>query len=263
MHNFPAITKYFFWNIFLISSLTSCSNTRKVAYFADVKDSTLIASQAGIEPVIQKKDILSIAVSSLSSEANIVFNTPNQPASPIASTANSSQTAGYLVGENGNIKFPILGDIPVVGLTQKQLEGDLTKMLADKKLLFDPVVTVRFLNFRVTVLGEVNRPGVVNVPSEQISILEALGQAGDLTIYGLRENVLLIRQDGPNKLVKRLNLNSSNILTSPYYFLKSNDVIYVEPARAKVAATDQTRQLLPIIFSGISVIVIILNSLLK
>ena len=98
MYRFPVITKYFFWSIFLISSLTSCSNTRKVAYFADVKDSTLIASKESLEPVIQKKDILSIAVSSLSSEANIVFNTPNQPASPIASTTNSSQTAGYLVG---------------------------------------------------------------------------------------------------------------------------------------------------------------------
>jgi polysaccharide export outer membrane protein len=263
MHNFPATTKYFFWSFFLISSLTSCLNTRKVAYFNDVKDSTLIASKESLEPLIQKKDILSIAVSSLSNEATIIFNAPNQPASPIASNNNSSQTAGYLVRENGNIKFPLLGDIPAAGLTQKQLEDNLTKMLIDKKLLFEPIVTARFLNFRVTVLGEVSRPGVVNVPSEQISILEALGQAGDLTIYGLRDNVILIRQEGPNKLVKRLNLNSSKILTSPYFFLKSNDVLYVEPGKAKVANTEQARQILPIIFSGISVIVIILNSLLK
>ena len=94
----------------------------------------------------------------------------------------------------------------------------------------------RFLNFRVTVLGEVNRPGVVNVPSEQISILEAIGQAGDLTIYGLRDNVILIRQEGTNKLVKRLDLTSSNLLQSPYFFLKSNDVLYVEPGRAKIAS---------------------------
>lgn len=263
MHNILATTKYVLLSVFLISSLTSCLNTRKVAYFNDVKDSTLIASKAGLEPVIQKKDILSIAVSSLSQEATIIFNTPNLPVTPNASSNNMPQTAGYLVSQDGNIKFPILGDIPAAGLTQKQLENNITKLLDDKKLLFDPIVTARFLNFRITVLGEVSRPGVVYVPSEQISILEAIGQAGDLTIYGLRDNVILIRQEGENKLVKRLNLNSSDLLQSPYFFLKSNDVIYVEPGKAKIASSDRTQQLLPIIFSGISVIVIILTSLLK
>jgi len=263
MYNFPANTKYFFWSIFLISSLTSCSNTRKVAYFADLKDSTLIASQESLEPVIQKKDILSISVSSLSTEATVIFNTPNIPVTPNAATNNMPQTAGYLVSQDGNIKFPVLGDIPAAGLTQKQLENNIAQMLVDKKLLFDPIVTARFLNFRVTVLGEVNHPGVVNVPSEQISILEAIGQAGDLTIYGLRDNVILIRQEGPDKLVKRLDLTSSQLLKSPYFFLKSNDVLYIEPGKAKIAVTDQTRQILPIIFSGMSVIVIILTSLLK
>ena len=234
-----------------------------MAYFGDLKDSTLIASKDGLEPVIQKKDILSISVSSLSNEATIIFNTPNLPVTPGGATNNTPQTAGYLVSQDGNIKFPILGDIPAAGLTQKQLEDNLTKMLTDKKLLFDPIVTARFLNFRVTVLGEVNRPGVVYVPSEQISILEAIGQAGDLTIYGLRDNVILIRQEGPDKLVKRLDLTSSGLLQSPYFFLKSNDVLYVEPGKAKIASTDQARQILPIIFSGLSVIVIILNSLLK
>lgn len=263
MHNILATTKYVLLSVFLISSLTSCLNTRKVAYFNDVKDSTLIASKAGLEPVIQKKDILSIAVSSLSQEATIIFNMPNLPITPTQPTNNTPQTAGYLVSQDGNIKFPILGDIPAAGLTQKQLENNITKLLDDKKLLFDPIVTARFLNFRITVLGEVSRPGVVNVPSEQISILEAIGQAGDLTIYGLRDNVILIRQEGENKLVKRLNLNSSDLLQSPYFFLKSNDVIYVEPGKAKIASSDRTQQLLPIIFSGISVIVIILTSLLK
>ncbi|MEO6133687.1 MAG: polysaccharide biosynthesis/export family protein [Ginsengibacter sp.] len=243
---------------------TSCLNTRKVAYFSDVKDSTLISSQAGLEPIIQKKDILSISVSSLSQEATIIFNMPNLPLNPSAgANPNMPQTSGYLVGEDGSIKFPILGDIPAVGLTQKQLENSITGLLKDKKLLFDPIVTSRFLNFRVTVLGEVARPGVVLVPSEQISILEAIGQAGDLTIYGLRDNIILIRQEGEAKLMKRLSLNSSDILKSPYYFLKSNDIIYVEPGKAKVASSDRTQQLLPIIFSGISVIVVLLTSLLK
>jgi len=248
----------------LVVIFASCVNTRKVAYFNDVQDSARIVSKANLEPVIQKKDILSISVSSLSSEATVIFNTPNLPITPSSTiTPNTPQTAGYLVADDGTIKFPLIGNILAAGLTKKQLEDNITKLLVDRKLLFDPIVSARFLNFRVTVLGEVNHPGVVIVPSEQISILEAIGQAGDLTIYGLRNNVILIRQEGPVKLVKRLNLNSSKILQSPYFFLKSNDVIYVEPGKAKVASTDLTRQLLPIIFSGISVVVIVLNSLLK
>lgn len=240
----------------------SCTSTKKIAYFNDIKDSTVIATVEGVEPIIQKKDVLSISVSSLSAEATSIFNTPNQPVIPNATTT-TPITAGYLVGQDGTIKFPLLGNVNAAGITQKQLENDIAKLLIDKKLLFDPIVTARFLNYRVTVLGEVNRPGVVNVPSEQISILEAIGQAGDLTIYGKRENIILIRQEGPNKVIKRLNLNSSKILESPYFFLKSNDVIYVEPTKAKIVSSDLTRQLLPIIFSGISVVIIVLNTLIK
>jgi len=263
MNKLTRIGMYLLASCFVISILASCANTKKVAYFNDIKDSARIASKASLEPIIQKKDILSITVSSLSNEATVIFNTPNLPITPTSVAANSPQTAGYLVGQNGMIKFPILGNIQAAGLTQKELENNITKLLVDKKLLFDPIVSSRFLNFRVTVLGEVNRPGVIIVPSEQISILEAIGQAGDLTIYGLRDNVMLIRQVGPDKIVKRLNLNSSSLLQSPYYFLKSNDILYVEPGKAKVASTDFTRQLLPVIFSGISVVVIVLNSLLK
>lgn len=249
--------------IFWISLLTSCVDTRKIAYFNDVQDSTLIASKAGLEPVIQKKDILSITVSSLSNEATILFNTPNLPMTPTSPTTPGSPTGGYLVSQDGDIKFPVLGNIPAAGLTQKQLENNITQLLIDKKLLFDPIVTSRFLNFRVTVLGEVARPGIVYVPSEQISILEAIGDAGDLTIYGHRDNIILIRQEGEEKLVKRLNLNSSKILQSPYYFLKSNDVIYVEPGKAKVESTSITQQRLPVILSGLSLIIILLTNVFK
>jgi len=238
-------------------------DTRKIAYFNDVQDSALIASKAGLEPVIQEKDILSITVSSLSNEATILFNTPNLPMTPTSPTTPGSPTGGYLVGQDGAIKFPVLGNIPAAGLTQRQLENNITQLLIDKKLLFDPIVTSRFLNFRVTVLGEVARPGVVYVPSEQISILEAIGDAGDLTIYGHRDNIILIRQEGEEKLVKRLNLNSSKILPSPYYFLKSNDVIYVEPGKAKVESTSITQQRLPVILSGLSLIIILLTNVFK
>jgi polysaccharide export outer membrane protein len=250
--------------LFPLLIICSCTSTRKVTYFSDVQDSARIVSKASLEPVIQKKDILSITVSSLSNEATIIFNTPNLPMTPnAATTPNMPQTAGYLVSQDGTIKFPILGNIPAAGLTQKQLEKNITQQLIEKKLLFDPIVSSRFLNFRVTVLGEVNHPGVVTVPSEQISVLEAIGQAGDLTIYGLRDNVVLIRQEGPDKLITRLDLNSSKIFESPYYYLKSNDIIYVEPAKDKIASTSLFQQRLPIILSGLSLIIILLTNVFK
>ncbi|MGN6605362.1 MAG: polysaccharide biosynthesis/export family protein [Ginsengibacter sp.] len=254
--------------VFLTASslmfFSSCVDTKKVTYFNDVQDSARLVSPSTLEPVIQKKDILSITVSSLSNEATVIFNTPNLPITPNASTSpNMPQTAGYLVNGDGNIKFPVLGDINAAGLTQKQLEDTITHLLLSKKLLYDPIVTSRFLNFRVTVLGEVNHPGVITVPSEQISILEAIGQAGDLTIYGLRDRVMLIRQVGQDKVIKRLDLNSSKLLQSPYYFLKSNDVVYVEPGVAKAASSSLVQQRLPVILSGLSLLIILLTNVFK
>ena len=251
---------YLFTALAFLTVFCSCVNTQKVTYFNDVKDSALIAAKAGLEPVIQKKDLLSISVSSLSNAATVIFNSPNMSLSGGGSTA---QTTGYLVGQDGTIKFPMLGDILAAGLTQRQLEDKITKLLIDKKLLFDPIVTVRFLNFRVTVLGEVNHPGVINVPSEQISIFEAIGDAGDLTLFGLRDNVMLIRQEGSDKLITRLNLNSSKIFQSPYYFLKSNDILYVEPGKARVASTSTTQQFLPTILTSVSLLIIILTNVFK
>jgi polysaccharide export outer membrane protein len=264
MYQIAKSSFYLFLCFCLAGLISSCANTRKIAYFKDVNDSARIVSKAGLEPVIQKKDILSITVSSLSNQATVIFNTPNLPITPSASTApNMPQTAGYLVSDAGTIKFPMLGDIPAAGLTQKQLENNITKLLIDKKLLFDPIVSSRFLNFRVTVLGEVNHPGVVNVPSEQISILEAIGDAGDLTIYGLRNNVILIRQEGDEKLITRLDLASSKILQSPYYFLKSNDIIYVEPSKDKIASTSLFQQRIPVVLTGLSLLIVLLANVFK
>jgi len=139
----------------------------------------------------------------------------------------------------------------------------ITNQLVEKKLLFDPIVNIRYLNYRVTVLGEVAHPGVINVPDEQITILEAIGQAGDLTIYGKRDNVLLIRMENGTKKIARLNLNSSHIFTSPYYFLKTNDVVYVEPGKTKIIAASPERQFLPTILSGLSLLTLILTRVIK
>ena len=136
-------------------------------------------------------------------------------------------------------------------------------MLTDKKLLVDPIVSVRFQNFRVTVLGEVKNPAVIPVPSEKISLLEAIGLAGDLTVYAKRDNVLVIREENGEKITKRINLNSNELFTSPYYYVKSNDVIYVEPNKAKVASAGRSQTWLPIIFSALSFMTIIADRALR
>ncbi|RYY98532.1 MAG: polysaccharide export protein, partial [Chitinophagaceae bacterium] len=135
----------------------------------------------------------------------------------------------------------------------------LRNQLVEKKLLLDPVVAVRFLNFRVTVLGEVAHPMVVPVPNEKISLLEAIGMAGDLTIYGRRDNILLIREEGGQKTMRRINLNSKDLFSSPYYYLRNGDIVYAEPNKAKIASTTNSRQLLPIILSGLSFVAIIFD----
>lgn len=244
--------------ISLTAMLGSCINTKKAVYFNNINDTSLVAPMSNLEPVIQPNDILSISVSSLNPEASDVFNAPNIAPST-TSTSTTTQSTGYLVSQEGLIQFPIIGNIKAGGLTKKELKDELTKILLQKKLLIDPIVDVRYLNFRVTVLGEVARPTVVTVPSEKISLLEALGLAGDLTIYARRDNVMVIREQKGQRIIKRLDLNSSDIFTSPYYFLKSNDVVYVEPNKSKVASTSRSSQWLPVVFSVISLGIIAID----
>ena len=252
--------------------LSSCANTQKVVYFRNLQDS-IINNPVVLESPIQKNDILSISVSSLNPEASALFNMANVPSSAsLGSNSNSggsssssisAQGAGYLVSLQGYIQFPILGEIKAAGMTKKQLEEDITRMITDKKLLTDPIISVRQVNYHVTVLGEVAHPTVVSVPSEKINILEALGLAGDLTIFGNRETILLIREENGRKTFRRINLNSSDILSSPFYYLNSNDIIYVEPNKNKVVGTSTTRQVLPIILSTISIVAIVVSRLIK
>lgn len=249
--------------LFCVMVFGSCADTKKVTYFNDLQEGVINSSTANLEPVIQKSDILSITVTSPNPEATVMFNAPNMALSSNSTTfsvaGNYAPSQGYLVNQDGFIEFPSLGKIMASGLTKQRLKEEITSQLLAKKLLVDPIVTVRYLNYRVTVLGEVARPTVVTVPNEKISILEAIGLAGDLTIYAKRDNVLIIREEKGSKIVKRVNLNNSEIISSPYYYLKSNDVVYVEPNNARVAAASRTQQLLPTIISGLSFIAIILT----
>lgn len=240
----------FYCVLVLLLAVVSCTSTKKAVYFSEQKNGSFEAP-AIPKLVIQNNDLLSISVSSLNPEASAIFNQPNNAGSNNTTTTTVAAT-GYLVDGEGNIQFPFLGAVKASGLSKDELKDKLTKSLVDKKLLVDPIITIRFLNFKVTVLGEVAHPTVVTVPSERISLLEALGLAGDLTIYAQRDNVLVIRDEDGKKVTHRLNLNSTELFNSPYYYLKTNDVVYVEPNKSKVASTSRTMQWIPILLSALS-----------
>jgi len=240
---------------------SSCVDTRKSTYFRDAEEATISTRfEDTVSPVIQKNDILSVIITSLNSEASSIFNISTNTNSSLVTNNGSGQVgSGYLVNSDGNIQLPILGYIPVAGRTTKDVKESITAILLEKKLLIDPIVTIHHLNYEVTVIGEVGKPSVINVPSEKISLLKALGLAGDITIYGRKENVLLIREINGKRKVKRLDLNSPDFLTSPYYYLQPNDVVYVEANKNKIASASATKQTLPIILSGLSLVLLALD----
>lgn len=244
--------------------LSSCASSQKTVYFNNQQDALLKSNNVPAKNTIHPNDLLSIAVTSLNPAATEIFNKPNN--SYVTSSGVNGvnlQSPGYLVNDEGKIQFPVIGEIPVTGLTTNELRNKITSELTNRKLLVDPIVIVRQLNFKVSVLGEVNHPSVVNVQNEKISLLEALGMAGDITIYGKKDNVMVIREEDGAKKIKRLNLNSSEIFTSDYYYLKSNDIVYVEANKAKVASSSRSSQLLPILLSALSFGAIIIDRVAK
>ena len=248
-----------------VFAFTSCVSTQKATYFNDAGDTTfVIRSDDAADAPILKNDILSVTISSANAEASALFNTSNNyNTSSTSSAGTQTNVSGSLVNSDGFIQLPILGNIKAAGISRKQLKADITTLILDKKLLIDPIVTIRYLNFEVTVLGEVAHPTVINVPNEKISLVKALGLAGDITVYGKKDNVLLIRENDGKRKIKRINLNSKNFLTSSYYYLQPNDVIYVEANKEKVAQASRNQALLPTILSGLSVIAVVLTQLIK
>lgn len=235
-----------------VMMMFSCRSPKEAVYFNNQPEGEFAINNPLLQQPIVANDILSIAVSSPNPDASAVFNGPANNANKITS---------YLVEKDGSIQFPVLGKIQAAGLTKAQLIDFIRNSLIDKKLLLDPIVTINYLNFRVTVLGEVAKPMVVAVPNEKISLLEALGMAGDLTIYARRDNVMLIREENGKRLIKRINLNSSDLFNSEYYFLKSNDIIYAQPNKSKIFSTSNTRQILPLVFSTISLVALVVYRL--
>jgi polysaccharide export outer membrane protein len=241
--------------------LASCASTKNVVYLKDAKDSE-VSIYDKLEPVIQKNDLLSITVTSPNAVASQPFNTAVAVSTQLVGYT-STQSYGYLVDHDGYIDIPMLGRVKAAGLTKKELKDKITDLLITNKYLMQPVVSVRYLNFKVTVLGEVARPMVINVPDEKINIMEALGFAGDMTVYAKRDNVVLIREEGGKRITKRLNLNSDEILKSPYYYLKTNDIVYVEPNKAKVNANGNAKTWLPAILSALSLTVVMVDHITR
>ena len=217
--------------------LCSCASTKNVPYFQNADQVILEQSRLLYDAKIMPKDILSITVSTVNPDAAKPFNlsVPTIYTQQNLSTYSHGSLQTYLVDNDGHIDFPVVGSMKVGGLTKNECE----KMVRDKIMPYlnkneNPIVTVRMINYKISVLGEVNRPGMFTVSNEKINILEALAQAGDLTIYVVRDRVKLIREDASGqKEIHTLNLNDANIISSPYYYLQQNDIVYVEPNKVK------------------------------
>ncbi len=213
---------------------SSCSSGRQVPYLQkleEISHDTLQAYDARIKP----KDLLTVSVSCSEPEAALPFNLI-VPVSQVdinpANLVSQPTLQNYLVNNRGEITFPVLGVLKVGGMTTQgtsdMIIGKLERYLKEK-----PIVTVRLINYKVSVIGEVGRPGVYTVNNEQITIFEAIAMAGDLSIYGKRDNVRIIRHENGQQKIITLNLNDENIIYSPDFYLRQNDIVYVEPNRAK------------------------------
>jgi len=248
--------------------VSGCTAPKNIPYFSNLPDSTntQIAKAAFVDPKIQPDDILSITIQTTDPQANQVVNQKLDDINVLATSSATNlgtgpQVSGYLVDKNGNIELPLIGTVTLGGLSTFEARSLIRKKA--EAFLVKPNVQVRFVNFKVTVMGEVAKPATYAFQSEKVSILDALGMAGDLTIYGKRENVLLIRDSADGKEMIRFNLNKTDFFGSPYYYLRQNDIVYVEPNKAKIASTDGARtRALTITASVISLVIVALTRLL-
>lgn len=234
------LKKSLFLLLIVVAFLSSCVSPKQLAYFRPVTAESAeeinkyIESQP--EPRVKVNDALVIIVSALDPEAVVPYNLPNVAyATPTSSNIPTTPSFQYYtVDVNGEINFPVLGKLRVVDMTQSEVIAMIQSKLSTQ--IVDPIVTMRFLNARVTVLGEVKNPGTYYLNNGRISILEALGMAGDMTQYGRRDNVLITRENNGKLEFARLDLRSDEIFKSPYFYLQQNDVVMVEPNQARTTS---------------------------
>lgn len=221
----------------LLSVCFSCKTSKEIIYLQDIDTNKVGTVDSEHSITIQPKDMLSIIISCKDPELAAMFNLPvvtYQSGSEITSSNSASQSlTGYVVDENGYIDFPIIGKIEVAGLNRWQLQDKIRQELIDRDLLKDMVVTVEFLNFKISILGEVNQPGSYKIEGDKVTILEAISMAKDLTIFGKRDQVYVIREDNNKRTTYRVDLRSAELFQSPVYYLQQNDIIYVQPNKVR------------------------------
>ncbi|WP_257658722.1 polysaccharide biosynthesis/export family protein [Parapedobacter lycopersici] len=266
--------KFLFTPLFRLLLLTivfaglfaSCGSRQNLVYFSDLPDTVAYKVAMGEveEPTVQPNDVLRIMVNSLNPETNRLFNTGTIQSVEESRYSTSSEgnvgQQGYLVNADGFISFPVLGQVQVEGLTRDQVRQKMVTLVSE--YVKDPIINVRFTNFRVTVVGEVRNPSTFQVPTERINIIEALGLAGDMTEFGKRDNVLLIREIDGERTMVRLNLNDKDALNSPYFYLRQNDVIYVEPSRYRDPSGDRALRIVTAVFAGLTTLGLFLQRIL-
>lgn len=245
--------KYFVISLAIILGLSSCVPHKKITYFNDIKESAEGDIDFKEPPVItlQPNDVVEIDINSISKEANEFFVK--------SGSSVDKEYAGntYQLSSNGTIILPLLGPILLQDKTTEEAEEIIKE--AALEYLQAPTVNVRLVSFQVTILGEVKRPGVYSITDSKATILEALGYAGDLTIYGKRDNVLLIRNAKEEKKYIRFDLNQIAVLSSENYYVKNNDVIYVEPSKGKSSADDNAYRILPLIISTLTFVTVLIG----
>lgn len=242
------VFRLFFLFIFLI--FQSCSSKKKIIYF----QGSLPAEVKNFNLIFRPDDIISIKVIGIDAEAVKPFNLPiinDQQTGGYS--AGIPSPAGYLIDQEGNIDFPVVGKIKIAGLTRTQCVDYLKEQL--KPYINNPTIIVRLLNYKITVLGEVKMPGTFTIPNERITLVEALGIAGDLTISGVRKNILVIRETNGKRTETRVDLTSTELFSSPVFVLQQNDLIYVAPNRARANSSALNTGYISISISAISLFV--------
>ena len=245
--------------IVLAVMTASCGTQKQLEnnYLYNVRDTTIMDMTALPDPLIQKNDILSIRVYSMSINpaTDAPYNLPEQ----VVAGSSATTTAGFLVDNDGNIEYPRLGTLHVEGLTKEQVADTIKSRLSGE--LKNPSVVVRFTNFRITVLGEVRNPGTYTVPIDKVTILEALGLAGDVTEFGQKKTVKVMREGDGKRQIATIDLTSKSMFGSPYYYLQQNDKIFVEQTgrREQMQNQQNTAQQIGIVVSIITAVALILN----
>lgn len=211
---------------------------KNIAYFQDVEEDMSLPMDVNRGIVIQPQDKISIVVSTTNSELAKPYNLPRVTynlgaENDVVGSGGSSNVLGYVVDNSGNINMAGLGQLHVAGMNRWELSDYVRQILIDRKLLTEPNVTVEFMNFKVSVLGEVGSPGTYNISGDKVTILQALSLAGDLTIMGKRDNITVLREQGKERTFYHLDLRDTDIFNSPAYYLQQSDVVYVYPSKVR------------------------------